>query len=741
MDALKPLEIAQRPTARFALAEPLHTLSLLAVALFVLQLGVVWLLPIPNHFRSTAGGAFQVVQGVLAAVALFAAARRSETRAGHLSTAWRLLAIAQALMVACALVWLVLEAGFGQNAFAGLADLVYLAFYPFAIAGLLLLPTQAQSRAARNKLVLDIGVIVAASSLMYWLLVFDPLFKLSNIDSAELGLTLVSPALDLLLLWTVAGVLLRQARPAPALIVYCVAMACLAAADGVFRYRHAAGADLSGHSLAAILFPLSYLLALMAGVLQHGSITWRATALTSRLGGRALHRLPRTAQALLPYGWIVLALAVVLFTFSDLDKPIEPHDFLIVLGSLCVAMLCVMTRQSLTARENEELTEQQGRLLQVSQLLARPLDPRMAPGRILAEVNELVPNDESFLVTLRDDDAMVIAGTKSWTAAARNSVRISKRPALAPLLDAAKPMVLSDAHWPPLPVQCVDALLRTLDEGRRALWPGRAILPMHAWVAVPLRVDERRLGLLCLGSSEARWDSQAHLETLAAFGRQAAATLENARLRQHAALAAATAERSRLSRELHDSVLQAIFGVSLGLRTAQHHVVGVNKPADDAIQYSLRLAEGAISEMRALIFELRPETLTNEGLVAALTKQATALCDRHGITATVEAAKMPELSDAAQEALYRIAVEAVQNTIKHAHATRVTIRLEAQEGVLSMTVADNGTGFDTRREYTGHLGLVSMRERAAYVGATLTVHSVDGEGATVAVRLRLLDAE
>lgn len=220
------------------------------------------------------------------------------------------------------------------------------------------------------------------------------------------------------------------------------------------------------------------------------------------------------------------------------------------------------------------------------------------------------------------------------------------------------------------------------------------------------------------------------------------ALLDNDLLREQAVQAAAQSERAKLARDLHDSVSQAVYGIALGARTIQESGAAAQAPQIVApLEYILTLAEAALTEMRALIFELRPETLTNEGLVAALTKQATALCDRHGIIATVEANKMPELSDATQEALYRIAVEAVQNTIKHAHATRVTIRLDAQVDMLTMTVVDNGAGFDTRREFNGHLGLVSMRERAAYIGAALSVHSAAGEGTTVSVRLRLLDAE
>lgn len=283
------------------------------------------------------------------------------------------------------------------------------------------------------------------------------------------------------------------------------------------------------------------------------------------------------------------------------------------------------------------------------------------------------------------------------------------------------------------------AMLRELLEStRQRLWPGDELASVREWIIVPLRSDEKLVGMLCLGTVDEVWDVYEHLETLEAFALQATATIENARMRQHQSEMVATAERSRLSRELHDSVLQAIFGCSLGLRTAQHYVAEANTSAHEALSYSLRLAEGAISEMRALIFELRPETLANEGLYLALTKQAQSLCDRHSIQAVVQCAgSEPSLAYPSKEAFYRIAIEALQNVIKHARARNVSIDLHETSERVCMTINDDGIGFDATLDYRGHLGLISMQERAMQIGAGFVLTSVPGGGTRIEVCARV----
>jgi len=207
--------------------------------------------------------------------------------------------------------------------------------------------------------------------------------------------------------------------------------------------------------------------------------------------------------------------------------------------------------------------------------------------------------------------------------------------------------------------------------------------------------------------------------------------LENARLYEESRGKAALEERQRLARELHDSVSQALYGIALNASAAE----AVRETAPDRLggllSEVLVLAEAGLAEMRALIFELRPESLEQEGLVAALQKQAAAVRARHGIDVRCTVGSEPPVPLAVKEALYRIAQEALQNAARHAGARRVELVLEVGVGELVLRIGDDGRGFDPRGRFPGHLGLRSMQERAAAVGGSLEVESEPGRGARV----------
>jgi signal transduction histidine kinase len=123
----------------------------------------------------------------------------------------------------------------------------------------------------------------------------------------------------------------------------------------------------------------------------------------------------------------------------------------------------------------------------------------------------------------------------------------------------------------------------------------------------------------------------------------------------------------------------------------------------EPLEYALSLSEAGLAEMRALIFELRPEAMEPEGLVSALEKQAAALRARHEINVRTSLEEAPALHSETREALYRIALEALQDTVRHAGAAN---------GSVTLDMGDDGAGFDPTRVSSGHLGLKSMRERA-----------------------------
>ena len=248
---------------------------------------------------------------------------------------------------------------------------------------------------------------------------------------------------------------------------------------------------------------------------------------------------------------------------------------------------------------------------------------------------------------------------------------------------------------------------------------------------VPLISRGRVLGAINFGYLQGEQPSEDERVFLGAVADQAAVALENARLFAEAGGKAALEERQRLARELHDSVSQALYSIALGTKTAQTLLERDPKQAADPLDYVLSLTEAGLAEMRALIFELRPESLKAEGLVTALEKQAAALRARHGIEVEATLCEEPNASLEAKEAVYRIAQEALHNTVKHAHANRVEMKMECAWDRISLELSDDGLGFDMRDDFPGHLGLRSMRERASRLGGMLEVETAPGAGTRI----------
>ncbi len=198
---------------------------------------------------------------------------------------------------------------------------------------------------------------------------------------------------------------------------------------------------------------------------------------------------------------------------------------------------------------------------------------------------------------------------------------------------------------------------------------------------------------------------------------------------------AALQERQRLARELHDSVSQALYGISLGAHTAGEALESDPEQAMASIEYVIALAEAGLAEMRALIFELRPESLEIEGLVAALTRQVAVLRSRYKLTVDATLDDEPALPLEMKHALYRVAQEALHNTVKHARASTVALRLARQNNEIILQVRDNGKGFNPTGPFPGHFGVRSMEERVAKMGGTLTIESAPGQGTCIDVRV------
>jgi signal transduction histidine kinase len=202
----------------------------------------------------------------------------------------------------------------------------------------------------------------------------------------------------------------------------------------------------------------------------------------------------------------------------------------------------------------------------------------------------------------------------------------------------------------------------------------------------------------------------------------------------------AALERQRIARDLHDSVSQSLFSTTLHVRTAQHALsreeLDATGPVGEELSEIGQLTRGALAEMRALIFELRPGALGEEGLVAALTKQAAALSAREGVVVEVDGPgeRLP-LEPGVEDQLYRVGQEALANVVKHARASSATVYIAAEDDTVWMEVSDDGRGFDAGAVGPDHFGLRSMRGRVADLGGRLEVTSSRGRGTVLRVEV------
>jgi len=207
---------------------------------------------------------------------------------------------------------------------------------------------------------------------------------------------------------------------------------------------------------------------------------------------------------------------------------------------------------------------------------------------------------------------------------------------------------------------------------------------------------------------------------------------------QQRAAERAEQERQRIARDLHDSVSQTLFSLGLHAGIAKHEAGRAELPAGSALPEAIAemaaLAQAALLEMRASIFDLHGGAVAEQGLVTALAAHGAALTVRHDVKVTVTGPedRLP-LSARTEELLFRIGQEAVTNAVKHSGGEAVAAQVTAGRAWVTLTVCDQGGGFDPDSSYAGHFGLSLMRARAAETGATLEVTSTPGAGTTVRI--------
>lgn len=351
------------------------------------------------------------------------------------------------------------------------------------------------------------------------------------------------------------------------------------------------------------------------------------------------------------------------------------------------------------------------------------LDIQEVAAAVLDNMGEVVPHDMADIILIEGDYGRLI-GTRGLSKDDLQSIGqqfadlrlpLKNFPIFQQMIATREPYLVADVRAEPTWI---------VVETQR---------PQLSYLGVPLSVRGEVIGFLNLNSMTPGFFNAAHVERLQAFAAQAATAISNAQLYSQAQELAAIEERQRLARDLHDAVTQMLFSSSLLAESLSR--LRDPKHVDqlwERIEQLARLNRGAHSEMRNLLLELRSDVRRPE-LNKLLDQLATAAMGRTpnlNITVRIEG-KYP-LTNTAQSALYRIAQEALNNTIKHARATTVEIVLDARADGGSLIIADNGRGFNPRDAAAG-MGVGNMRDRANMIDARLDVDTAPGQGTRITV--------
>ena len=252
---------------------------------------------------------------------------------------------------------------------------------------------------------------------------------------------------------------------------------------------------------------------------------------------------------------------------------------------------------------------------------------------------------------------------------------------------------------------------------------------------VPLAIKGRIIGGVGVAHTERNYFTSHHADLALTVANQAAITMVNAELYQQAQALAALQERQRLAQNLHDAVNQSLFSAGLIAEVLPRLWDRDQAQARQSLEDLRRLTRGAMAEMRALLAELRPSTLTDADLGDLLRLLGNAFTGRTNIPATVTIVGEGVLPAEVQVAIYRVCQEALNNIAKHAGASKVEINLKQDGTAIELDIHDNGQGFEPEQTTSfGHYGLSMMRERAEAVGAQLFITSRVGYGTELIIR-------
>jgi len=364
-------------------------------------------------------------------------------------------------------------------------------------------------------------------------------------------------------------------------------------------------------------------------------------------------------------------------------------------------------------------------LLEVSQNVASTLELGPLLDLILEQLKLVMDYSGAAVVELEGQDLVVRAYHGPVSQEEALGMRFPAEYAHhLQVIRSQKPVIIADARGDDSLAQSFQGMSSALLEPYFGY--------VYSWMGAPLVTKGQVVGMLALHHAEPNYYSAQDTDLIMAFANQAAVAIENAQLYEQAQQLAVVEERQRLGRELHDSVTQALYSVTLYAQAA-HMAMSAGKQ-DEAVENLAELrnmAREAMTDMRLLIFELHPPRLEEEGLAVALQGRLASVETRTGLQTELHVEGERRLPISVEEELYWIAQEALNNVVKHAQAKKVTVGLQFDEKSVCLEVRDDGIGFEpAEARQSGGMGLRGMGERAERINGKLEVESAPGQGTT-----------
>jgi len=374
-------------------------------------------------------------------------------------------------------------------------------------------------------------------------------------------------------------------------------------------------------------------------------------------------------------------------------------------------------------KANETL-EQRAVQLETSARLSRELTSILEIDDLLTQVVELIRDAFNYyhvhiFLLDQDGDRLVLRASTSPTVPEHHCIGVTRSSINGKAIQRGEALLVNDVK-------------------SDASYLADQYLPdIESELVAPLRLGNQAIGTLDVQSADLDAFAEQDLLVIQSLGDQIAVAVENARLYDRSQELAVLEERTRLARELHDSVTQSMYSVVLlteGWRRSIRN--GGEAHVDEYLARIGEINQQGLKEMRLLIHELRPPVLEEDGLLGALHQRLDAVEKRAGISARLLAEEIVELPHSVEEGLYRIAQEALNNALKHACAGEVVVRISTRDGKVGLEVEDDGQGFDLdAAEGNRGMGLVNMADRAEQLGGSIEIRSEPGRGTLVKVEV------